>query len=163
MSWSKHQNMESIKRLIGIAASTVICKWWYHVIRVQFKPKALYHVLFWVNGTLNSAFSYRFKLSIFCLKHMFLTAAVRDAVKITHFAYFRTFYAMMTFHAMMTSSIGNISRVTGHLCGEFTGELPAKRPMTRSFEVFFNLRLNKRLSKQWLGWWFETPSHPLWC
>ena len=23
--------------------------------------------------------------------------------------------------------------------------------------------LNKRLSKQWWGWWFETPSRPLWC
>ena len=22
--------------------------------------------------------------------------------------------------------------------------------------------VNKRLSKQWWGWWFETPSHPLW-
>ena len=27
---------------------------------------------------------------------------------------------------------------------------------------FFYLRLNKRLSKQSWGWWFETPSHPLW-
>ena len=26
----------------------------------------------------------------------------------------------------------------------------------------FFLRLNKRLSKQWWGWWFETPSRPLW-
>ena len=55
-------------------------------------------------------------------------------------------------------------RVTGHLCGEFTGpgEFPAQRPVTRSFEVFFHLRPNKRLSKQSWGWWFETPSHPLW-
>ena len=27
---------------------------------------------------------------------------------------------------------------------------------------FFDLRLNKRLSKQSGGWWFETPSRPLW-
>ena len=59
---------------------------------------------------------------------------------------------------MMTSSNGNIFRVTGHLCGEF----PAQRPVTRSFDVFFDLRLNKWLSKQPWGWWFETPSHPLW-
>ena len=39
--------------------------------------------------------------------------------------------------SMMTSSNGNIFRVTGHLW-----------PVTRSFDVFFNLRLNKRLSKQ---------------
>ena len=64
--------------------------------------------------------------------------------------------------AMMTSSNGNIFRVTGHLCGEFTGEFPTQRPVTRSFDVFFDLRLNKRLSKQWWGWWFETLSRPLW-
>ena len=40
--------------------------------------------------------------------------------------------------------------------------LPAQRPVTRSFDVFFDLRLNKRLSKQSWGWWFETPSRPLW-
>ena len=43
-----------------------------------------------------------------------------------------------------------------------TGEFPAQRPVTRSFDVFFDLRLNTRLSKQWWGWWFETPSGPLW-
>ena len=65
---------------------------------------------------------------------------------------------------MMTSSNGNIFRVTGHLCGEFTGpgEIPTQRPVTRSFGVFFDLRLNKRLSKQWWGWWCETLSRPLW-
>ena len=35
---------------------------------------------------------------------------------------------------MMTSSNGNIFRVTGRLCGEFTGpgEFPSQRPVTRS-------------------------------
>ena len=65
---------------------------------------------------------------------------------------------------MMTSSNGNIFRITGHLRREFTGtgEFPAQRPVTRSFDVFLDLRPNKRLSKQWWGWWFETPSRPLW-
>ena len=65
---------------------------------------------------------------------------------------------------MMTSSNGNIFRVTGPLCGEFTGpgEFPAQRPVTQSFDVFFHLRLNKRLSKQPWGWWFETPAWSLW-
>ena len=64
----------------------------------------------------------------------------------------------------MTSSNGNIFRVTGPLCGEFTGpgEFPTQRPVTRSFDVFFDLRLNKRLSKQPWGWWFETRSWSLW-
>ena len=53
-------------------------------------------------------------------------------------------------YTMMTSSNGNIFRVTGPLCGEFTGpgEFPTQRPVTRSFDVFFDLRLNKRLNKQ---------------
>ena len=65
---------------------------------------------------------------------------------------------------MMTSSNGNIFRVTGPLCGNspVTGEFPAQRPVTRSFEVFFELRLNKRLSKQSWGWWFEKSSHLSW-
>ena len=48
----------------------------------------------------------------------------------------------------MTSSNGNIFRVTGHLCGIFTGHrwIP-QRPVTRSFDVFFDLRPKKRLSK----------------
>ena len=58
----------------------------------------------------------------------------------------------------MTSSNGNIFRVTDRLCGEF----PSQRPLTRSFDVFFDLRLNKRLSKQSWGWWFEKPSWSLW-
>ena len=43
---------------------------------------------------------------------------------------------------MMTSSNGNIFRVTGPLYGEFTGpgEFPAQRAVTRSFDVFFDLR-----------------------
>ena len=46
--------------------------------------------------------------------------------------------------SIMTSSNGNIFRVTGPLCGEFTGpgEFPTQRPVTRSFDVFFDLRLN---------------------
>ena len=62
----------------------------------------------------------------------------------------------------MTSSNGNIFRVTGPLCGEFTGEFPTQRPVTRSFDVFFDLHLNKRLSKQPWGWWFEMASWSLW-
>ena len=59
---------------------------------------------------------------------------------------------------MMTSSNGNIFRVTGHLCGEFH----AQRPVTRSFDVFFDLRRIKGLNKQSWDWWFETLSRPLW-
>ena len=41
--------------------------------------------------------------------------------------------------SMLTSSNGNIFRLTGHLCGEFTGpgEFPTQRPVTRSFYGFF--------------------------
>ena len=49
---------------------------------------------------------------------------------------------------MMTSSNGNIFRVTGALCGEspVPGEFPVQMSMTRSFDIFFDLRLNKLLS-----------------
>ena len=45
---------------------------------------------------------------------------------------------------MMTSSNGNIFRVTGHLCGEFAGHLwiPSQMPVTRLFYVFFDLLPN---------------------
>ena len=54
----------------------------------------------------------------------------------------------------MTSSNGKIFRVTGHLCQKF----PAQKPVTRNIGVLFELCL----SKQSQGWWFETPSCPLW-
>ena len=65
---------------------------------------------------------------------------------------------------MMTSSYGNIFRVTGCCAGNSPtpGEFPAQRPVKRSFDLFFDLRLNTRLSKQSWGWWFETLSRPLW-
>ena len=76
-----------------------------------------------------------------------------------------SYLLMVMSWSMMTSSNGNIFRVTGHLCGEFTGHMwiPTLRSVTRSVDVFFYLCLYKRLSKQWWGWWFETPSCPLWC
>ena len=44
----------------------------------------------------------------------------------------------------MTSSNGNIFRVTGHLCGNspVPSEFPTQRPVTRSFDVYFDLRPN---------------------
>ena len=48
----------------------------------------------------------------------------------------------------MTSSNGNIIRVTGYLCGEFYGDrwIHLTKPVTQSFDVFFDLHLNKCLS-----------------
>ena len=60
---------------------------------------------------------------------------------------------METFSALLAIRAGN---------SLVTGEFPAQRPVTQSYDVFFDLRLNKRLSKQSWGWWFETPSRPLW-
>ena len=64
----------------------------------------------------------------------------------------------------MTSSNGNIFRVTGLCAGNspVPGEFPTQRPVTRRFDVYFDLRLNKRLCKQSWGWWFETLLCPLW-
>ena len=62
-------------------------------------------------------------------------------------------HQMETFSALLAICAGN---------SPVTGEFPTQRPVTRSFDVVFDLRLNKRLSKQGWGWWFETPSRPLW-
>ena len=64
----------------------------------------------------------------------------------------------------MTSSNGNIFRVTGHSCGEFTGRrwIPGTKASDAELWCFLDLRPNKRLSKQSWGWWFETLSRPLW-
>ena len=60
---------------------------------------------------------------------------------------------METFFALLALCAGN---------SPVTGEFPTQRPVTRSFDVFFDQLPNKRVSKQWWGWWFETPSCPLW-
>ena len=64
----------------------------------------------------------------------------------------------------MTSSNGNIFRVTGHLCGVFTGPrwIPRTKASDAELWCIFDLRQNKWLSKQSWGWWFETLSCPLW-
>ena len=65
---------------------------------------------------------------------------------------------------MMTSSNGNIFRVTGHLCGKFTGHLWIPRTKASDTELWrFLLRRNERLSQQSGRRWFETQSCPLWC
>ena len=62
-------------------------------------------------------------------------------------------HQMETFSALLAICAGN---------SPVSGEFPAQMPVTRSFDVFFDLHPNKRLIKQWWGWWFETPSCPLW-
>ena len=44
-----------------------------------------------------------------------------------------------------------------------TGGFPSQRPVMWNFDVFFDLHLNKWLSKHSRHWWFEMPSHSLWC
>ena len=65
---------------------------------------------------------------------------------------------------IMTSSNGNIFRVTGPLCVEFTGHrwIPRTKASDAELWDFFHLRLNKQLNKQSWGWWFKTLSRSLW-
>ena len=67
-------------------------------------------------------------------------------------------------HCIMTSSNGNIFRVTGPLCGEFADLrwIPRTKASDAELWWFFDLRLNKRFSKQSWGWWFESLSIPFW-
>ena len=62
-------------------------------------------------------------------------------------------HQMETFSALLALWAGNWL---------VNGEFPSQRPVTRGFDNFFDLHLNKRLNEQSWGWWFETPSRPLW-
>ena len=64
---------------------------------------------------------------------------------------------------MMTSSNGNIFRVTGHLCEEFTGDrrIPLAKASDAKLWCSFYLRLNKRLSKQSRRQWYVKPLRSL--
>ena len=64
----------------------------------------------------------------------------------------------------MTSSNGNIFRVTGPLCGEFTGHRWIPRTNASDAELwrFLWSGPDKRLDRQSRRPWFETPSRPLW-
>ena len=59
---------------------------------------------------------------------------------------------------MITSSNGNIFRVTGHLCGEFTGHWWRGALMFSLICAW----INSSVKKSW-SWWFEMPSPSLWC
>ena len=65
---------------------------------------------------------------------------------------------------MMTSSNGNIFRVTGPLWGEFTGNRWIPLTKASDAELWCSLcsGLEQRLSKPSRCLWFETPSRPLW-
>ena len=65
---------------------------------------------------------------------------------------------------MMTSSNGNIFRVTGHLCGEFTGDrwIPRTKASDAELWCFLWSWINGWISNRRWGWWLETPSCPLW-
>ena len=102
-------------------------------------------------------------MELSCVRFTFLTRIMYSGISSFVFGCHLVFGAVdyLLFPSiMMTSSNGNIFRVTGTSCGEFTGH--RWFPRTRSFDVFFDLRMNKRLSKQSWGWWFETPSRSLW-
>ena len=59
--------------------------------------------------------------------------------------------------SMMTLSNGNIFRTTGPLCGNSPVNSPHKGQWRGDFVVS-----NKGLSIKSWGWWFQTPSRPLW-
>ena len=70
-------------------------------------------------------------------------------------------------HQAITSSRNNTDWSSVRFCGIHDDvikwkHIPRYWPVTWSFDVFFDLGLIKRLSNQSRGWWFETPSCPLW-
>ena len=61
-------------------------------------------------------------------------------------------HQMEAFSALLALCAGN---------SPVLGEFPAQNQWRGALMSFFFIR-NKRLSKQSWGWWFETPSRPLW-
>ena len=97
------------------------------------------------------------------LKSSFIHRNFRLFFILTH--NFHGIHAVKYWFNMITSSNGNIFRVTGPLCGEFAGHrwIPRTNGQWRGALMFSLIcALNKRLSKQSQGWWFETSSRPLW-
>ena len=64
---------------------------------------------------------------------------------------------MQNFNHMMTSSNGDIFRVSGLLCGEFTGLTKAS-----DADLWWFLWSPPEYTVVQTSWWFETPSRPLW-
>ena len=68
-------------------------------------------------------------------------------------------------HCMMTSSNGNIFRVTGPLCGKFTGHWWIPRTKASDEEFWCHLWAAPGINggvKNRRGWWFETTSRSSW-
>ena len=67
-------------------------------------------------------------------------------------------------HFMMTSSNGNIFRVTGLLCGEFTGHRWFPRTKASDVELWCFLwsAPGPAVEQKWWCWRFEMPSRSLW-
>ena len=135
--------------------STMCWKQCKHGLNIFWEIKAIRIYLFMhsikseVQVILQSKHTIFFILLFFCCVHFYCSWSI-------HVIYQPIF--------MMTSSNGNIFRVTGHLCGEFTDPrwIPRTKASERSFEVFFDLLQIKWLNKQSQGWWYETLSRPLW-
>ena len=67
---------------------------------------------------------------------------------------------------MLLKSTNNKDRMsiyTTNIMIDMMTSIPRTKASEAELWCFFDLRLNKRLSKQWWGWWFETPSRPVWC
>ena len=62
-------------------------------------------------------------------------------------------HEMETFSALLAICAGN---------SPVPGEFPTKKASDAELWCFLCLRPNKQLSKHSWGWWFETPSWPLW-
>ena len=91
---------------------------------------------------------------------IFISAISEHMLGIKFMTWWR--HEMETFSALLTICAGNALLTICAGNSPVPGEFPTQRPVTRSFDVFFDLRLNKRLSIQSWGWWFKTPSRPLW-
>ena len=88
---------------------------------------------------------YGYCTALIYLVKLWNSSELNASLVINNFAPPLTLFKM----AMMTSSNGNIFRVTGPLCRESTGEFPSQRPVTRHFDVFFDLQCFRLMTSSW--------------
>ena len=77
-------------------------------------------------------------------------------------SYSRKDNSLMTVWHLMTSSNGNIFRVTGLLWGEFTGDRWIPLTKASDVELFVLSAPEQTVEQASRRWWFETLSRPLW-
>ena len=142
--------------------------WKYYLHRIVAAPHSIKRECKCNLRNLNSTdcllgfFLFFYSAELFLVKSCFINVTLaaiyngrwRNATRVSHIKTFGQRRTQGNFFSMMTSSNGNIFRVTGPLWGKFTGHSHQSGAELWCFLWSAPVQLNKQ---SWC-WWFETPS-----